>query len=450
MKRILVAIVSLVFILPGAGAQDVTPLSLKDCMDYAMKHNYSVKNAQIDVLIQQAQNNQTLSASMPHVNGKVDITDFDIAQKSFIESGTFPIPGKTPVKGEVDAFSLSIPWTSSASFTASQLIFDGSVFVAVKARNSVLELARLNGKITEETVCYNVFKAYNSLVIAYRQYDIIKKSLVFARSMQHDAEVLKESGFAEKLDVDRGNVQINNLATDSMRIANMLDVSEQILKFQIGMELNKRIVLTDTAVNDRKQTTMALVNEPEHYENVLTYNQLKLALKLNEYNLNRYQMSALPTLSAFWSFGYNNGYMKFKQLTLNNWLPSSIIGVSMSVPIFNGFMRKNQVTEAKLNIEKTKNNIEAVKQGIDFQVSTSRTNLKNAILQTQSQHRNLDLSNDVLELAQKKYKAGVGSSMEVTQAQTEMLRAQNNYFSALLDIINAEADLKKALGLMKP
>ena len=122
----------------------------------------------------------------------------------------------------------------------------------------------------------------------------------------------------------------------------------------------------------------------------------------------------------------------------------------MSVPIFNGFMRKNQVTEAKLNIEKTKNNIEAVKQGIDFQVSTSRTNLKNAILQTQSQHRNLDLSNDVLELAQKKYKAGVGSSMEVTQAQTEMLRAQNNYFSALLDIINAEADLKKALGLMKP
>ena len=448
MKRILVAIVSLVFILPGAGAQDVTPLSLKDCMDYAMKHNYSVKNAQIDVLIQQAQNNQTLSASMPHVNGKADYNDFYLPQQSFIEGHTFDtaVP-----KGIITPIAFTLPYAASVGVTASQLIFDGSVFVAVKARNSVMELAKLNGKVTEEAVCYNVYKAYNSLVIAYRQYDIIKKSLVFARSMQHDAEVLKENGFAEKIDVDRGNVQINNLATDSMRIANMLDISEQVLKFQIGMELTKRIILTDTSVNDRKETTMALVNEPEHYDNVLTYNQMKMALKLNEYNLNRYQMSALPTISAFWAYGSNYGAIHAGDLkSFNKWLPSSTIGISLTMPIFNGFMRKNQVTEAKLNIEKTKNNIEAVKQGIDFQVSTSRTNLKNAILQTQSQHRNLDLSNDVLELAQKKYKAGVGSSMEVTQAQTEMLRAQNNYFSALLDIINAEADLKKALGLMKP
>ena len=448
MKRILVAIVSLVFILPGAGAQDVTPLSLKDCMDYAMKHNYSVKNAQIDVLIQQAQNNQTLSASMPHVNGKADFNDFYLPQQSFIEGNTFQ---PTIPKGIIVPIAFTLPYSSSVGITASQLIFDGSVFVAVKARNSVMELAKLNGKVTEETVCYNVYKAYNSLVIAYRQYDIIKKSLVYARSMQHDAEVLKASGFAEKIDVDRGNVQINNLATDSMRIANLLDVSEQVLKFQIGMELNKRIVLTDTVVSDRKETTMSLVNEPEHYENVLTYQQLKMALKLNEYNLNRYEMSALPTLSAFWAYGSNYGALHAGDLkSFDKWLPNSTIGLSLTVPIFNGFLRKNQVTEAKLNIEKTKNNIEAVKQGIDFQVSTSRTSLKNAILQTQSQHRNLDLSNDVLELAQKKYKAGVGSSMEVTQAQTEMLRAQNNYFSALLDIINAEADLKKSLGLMKP
>jgi outer membrane protein TolC len=112
-------------------------------------------------------------------------------------------------------------------------------------------------------------------------------------------------------------------------------------------------------------------------------------------------------------------------------------------------MRANQVTEAKLNIEKSKNNIEYTKQNIDFQAAMSRTTLRNAILQVQSQRRNMELADDVLDLAQRKYKAGVGSNLEVTQAQTDQLRAQTNYFSALLDITNAEADLKKALGLLK-
>ena len=117
------------------------------------------------------------------------------------------------------------------------------------------------------------------------------------------------------------------------------------------------------------------------------------------------------------------------------------------MPIFNGFLRANQVTEARLNIEKSKNDIENIKQTIDFQTATSRTTLRNAVLQVQSQRRNMELSDDVLDLARRKYKAGVGSNVEVTQAQTDQLRAQTGYFNALLDLINAEADLKKALGL---
>jgi outer membrane protein len=126
-----------------------------------------------------------------------------------------------------------------------------------------------------------------------------------------------------------------------------------------------------------------------------------------------------------------------------------MVGVQLTIPIFNGMLRVNQLREAKLDVEKSKNDIENEKLTIDFQSAQSRTTLKNALLQAESQHRNLDLANDVLDLAQRKYKAGVGSNIEVTQAQTDQLTAQNNYFNALLDVINAEADLKKALGLLK-
>ena len=425
----------------NASAQEATPLSMQACMDYALKHNYNVRNSQIDVLIQQAQVKQTLSASMPHINGKADLTYFNVPQRSFIDANAFN-PAAPP--GTVEAFPFSLAYGSDASITTSQLIFDGGVFIAIKARNTLMEFARLNGAVTEETVRYNVYKSYNSLVIAQRQYAIIGSSLKYARSIEHDLEVTRQNGMAEKIDVERTSVQVNNLATDSIRIGNLLTVSEQMLKYQMGMDITKPIVLTDTALEERKQNTLNLLNEQEQYERVPEFNVVNTSLKLNEYNLKRYQMQGLPSLSGFWGYGSNYGAATFSRYWAN-----STLGLTLTMPIFNGFMRQNQVTEAKLNIEKSKNNIEFMKQTIDFQAATARTTLRNAVLQVQSQRRNMDLANDVLDLAQRKYKAGVGGNLEVTQAQTDQLRAQTNYFNAMLDVINAEADLKKALGLLK-
>jgi len=444
MRRILTAL-AILFTTYGVQAQDVTPLSLKDCMDYALKHNYSIKNAQIDVLIQKAQNNQTLSAAYPHINGKAEFDDFLNPTQQFFNYRAFGYP-----KDSFVHFSFSLPYGSSAGLSASQLVFDGSVFIALKARNTVMELARQNGDVTEEGVRYNVYKAYNSLVIAYRQYDIIKSSLVYARSLQNDVEITRENGFAEKIDVERTNVQVNNLATDSIRIGNMLRVSEDVLKYQMGMNISNNIVLIDTNIETRRLAAMELLNAEASYERIPEYNLLATSLKLNEFNLKRYQLTALPSIALFGAAGFNYGSNQIGSMfDFPNYLFNSTVGIQLNVPIYNGSLRTNQVKEAKLNVEKSRNNIENMKLTIDFQTATSRTSLQNAILEVQSQRRNMELSNDVLDLAQKKYKAGVGSNLEVTQAQTDQLRAQTNYFNALLDIINAEADLKKALGLLK-
>ncbi len=432
----------------GLSQEVATPLSMQACMDYALQHNYNIKNSQLDVLIQDAQNKQTLAAAYPHINGKAELDDYLNPQKTFIDASSFP--GSTAPEGTIIGFPFAIPYAGTASVSASQLLFDGSVFVAVKARNTLIELSKLNGAVTEETIRYNVYKAYNSLVITYRQYDIIKQSLSFARSLEHDMMVTRDNGLAEKIDVERTSVQVNNLASDSISIGNLLTTSEQMLKYQIGMNLNTPIILTDTALEERKQNTISLLNEAEDYDKVPEYNVLKTSLKLNEYNLMRYHYAGLPALNIFGAMGYNYAADKFSQImNPTNYAFNSMVGLQLNVAIFNGFLRQNQVTEAKLNIEKSKNSIEYLKQSLDFQAATSRTTVKNNLLQVQSQKRNMELATDVLELAQKKYKAGVGSNLEVTQAQTDLLRAQTNYFSALLDLINAQADLKKALGLLK-
>ena len=444
MKRLLLAFITITLVAGRAAAQEPVKLSLNDCMEYAMKHNYTVKNSQLDIDIQRAQVAQQVSAAYPHISGKVELDDYLNPQQSIIDGKYFGAPGTE------EKIAFTLPYGGSASINGSQVLFDGSVLIALKARKTVVESARLSGEVTKETVRYNIYKAYNSLVIAYRQYDILKASLENAEKMNHDLQVTYENGFAEKIDVERSTVQVNNLATSATNIATLINSSEQALKFQIGMDMMTPIVLTDTMLEQRKEGALNLLAEQEQYERLPEYNLLTTGQKLNGYNLERYRLAALPSLSAFGAMGYNYPTATFGHLfVFPNYLFNSVIGLQLNVPIFSGFLRTNQVKEAKLNISKTQNNIDNLKLATDFQTEVSRNSLKNAILNTHNQRKNIELADDVLNLAQKKYKAGVGSNLEVTSAETDKLQAQNSYFSSLLDLINAEADLKKALGLLK-
>jgi outer membrane protein len=433
-------------------AQDAVKLSLDETIAYALAHNYTVKNARLDVQIADKQIKQQLSAAYPHMNGKLDVTNFAVPQRQFVDAASFNFDPKVVIPKEtfIVPISFNIPWATAASLTTSQLLFDGSVFVALQARNTVMDMARRGEEVTEENVRYNVHKSYYALVVAYKQFDIVKGSLLLLRSMARDLEITRQNGFAEKIAVDRMNVQVNNLATDSLRIGNLLTVSEQMLKYNIGMDINTPIVLTDTNLQKVGEGATLLLAEEQHYERVPEYNLLTTSLEVSQYNLKRYRYAFIPTLSAFWQQGSNYGSFKFKdQLDPSKYWASTMLGVSLSVPIFNGMLRYNQVKEASLNVFKAKNNIENLKLGLDFQTASSQTTLKNSLLEVQSQRRNLELANTVLELAQKKYKAGVGDNLEVTNAQSELLRTQNNLFAALLNAINAEADLRKAMGLLK-
>jgi outer membrane protein len=454
MKRMIVALMGLMAIGASTRAQQVTPLTLQQCMDYAVKNNYTIKNAQLDVLIQRAQVAEQLSAAYPHINAKAEMDDYIVPQRTYFPTGSFSafLPaGSLPVGlPEYSAIQITPQYSGTASVSLTQPLFDGGILVALQARNAVILSAIQQGEVTEETVRYNVFKAYNSLVIAYRQLDLTAGLLKYNRSLQHDIEVTRANGMAEKIDVERASVQVTNLVSDSIRTSNLLTTSEQVLKYQMGMDINTPIVLVDTNIASRRDGVLKLMTEEKNYDRVPEYNLYNTQLMLNQYNVKRYQYAGYPTVNFIANGGYNYSSPHFSDFgDINNYLAYTLLGLQVNMPIFNGLMRKNQVREAKINVLKSENNIAYIKQTIDYQAASARISMKNAFLQVQSQDQNLTLSNDVLDLAQKKYKAGVGSNVEVSQAQSDLLQAQRNYFNTLLDLINAEADLKKALGLLK-
>ena len=183
-----------------------------------------------------------------------------------------------------------------------------------------------------------------------------------------------------------------------------------------------------------------------NFANRIDYSLLKTQLKLKEYDLKRYKYAAMPSLAVFGTAAYTYSSNEFADLIDKPYIFWSMIGVQLNVPIFDGMQRHNKAKQARISMFQTRNEIENFELAMKLQKNQSSTQLKNALLNMNNQERNLDLAKSVLDLTRKKYKAGVGSNLEVSQAQTEMLQAQNNYFQALLDAANAKADLKKALG----
>jgi outer membrane protein len=444
MRRCYLAIVWLFFAPWSLKAQEPIALSLQNCIDYGISHSYTMKNAQLDVLIQQAQNDQTMALAMPKVSAKADYNYFIKPQSSFLNAQAF---GGPDVETSV-AFSLF--HASSLSFNASQILFDGSVLVALQARNTILELSKQNAKISEATLKYNIFKTYYNTVITQKQFDIFKQSLSYLRTVDREVSVLYENGLVEKIDVDRIKVQVSTMSTDSAKLKNLVNLSEQVLKYLIGMDINAAIKLTDNDLDSHVASAAnLLLDAATDYNRVPEFNVLNTALNLNMYNLKRYQLSVLPTLAAYGALGTNLGSDKFSNLSkFRRYESNSLVGVSLSMPIFGGFQRVHQLRESRLNIEKSKNNIESLKQGLDFQAEQAKTSLRNALLQLQTQKKNTELATSVYDLSIRKYKEGVGNNSEITQAQSEQLKVQSSYFSTLVELINAEADLKKALGLL--
>lgn len=428
----------------GKAQEQPIPLSLQDAMDYAVKNNVSAKNARLDYLIQKAKNDEITGIALPQISGKGEFNDYINPVKSFIPGEFFGGP-----PGSFTAVQFTPKYSNTASVSASQVLFDGSVLVALQARKAVLNLFEQKTQMSQEEVRYNIQKAYYALVAAGRQFSILTNSINYLRKITNDLDATYEQGLIEKIEVDRSRVTLNNLVTDSIKTINTIMISEQMLKFQMGMSIDQAIVLTDSSVEEKITEANELLSSNIDYNNRTDYNLLRSQLSLNQYDLKRHKLSGVPSLAAFGTAAYNYSTSNFKDLFNEQYIFYSLIGLQLKVPIFDGLQRHNRVKQAKLEIEKTTNDIENMKLNIDFQNSQNKTTLRNTLLALENQKTNFELANNVLELAVKKYNAGVGSNLEVAQAQSEMLKAQGNFLNSMLDVVNASSDLKKALGDFK-
>ncbi len=456
-----ITVSGMVLLSAAAFAQQKNEMSVKQAVDYAMKNATQVKNALLDVKVQEQVNRQITAAAYPQVSASTGFTHFpNIAVQSlpnFISPATYQVLIDEGVKngaGNTIAFpsagfgtiqaQFGVPWTANAGVDVSQLLFDGQVFVGLMARSAVLDFYKKTAAVTQEQIKANVIKIYYQLVVGKSQLASLDANISRFEKLLNDTKEIYKNGFAEKLDVDKVSVQLNNIKTEKEKIVNSLNAGNSGLKFLMGMPQKEELVLADTL--SESELKEDILNASYDYKDRKEFQLLTVAEKLGTYNIRRYKLSKLPTVAAFGSYSKNAQRSAFNFFNNDQWFTTSVIGLKISMPLFDGFRKNALIQQSRYELQKTQNTIAQLKQNIDYDVEQSRIKMTSALLTLDNQKKNIELAEKVYNATKLKYEQGLGSNQEIYTSQTELKVAQTNYYSSLYDAITAKIDWLKAAG----
>jgi outer membrane protein TolC len=418
-----------------------------------------VKNALLDIKLQEQQNKQITAAALPHFSGTANLSyNPNVAVQTipdFISPAVYGVLSDNNVKNgngdpivapkDFGYFSVGFgaKYTLNAGIDFNQILFDGQVFVGLQARRAAIKNAELAADVTKEQIKANVYKIYYQLVVGQRQIGTLDANIANFEKLLHDTKVIYQNGFAEKLDVDKVQVQLSNLQTQKLKAQNQIEAGKEGLKLLMNIPEKDSLVLTDTLSDEELKS--GILDGSYSYDDRKDVQQLENAMELGGYNVKRYRLSKLPTLSLAANYSKSAQEQKFDFFN-SHYYTSSFIALRLSVPIFDGGERNANIATAKLNLQKMNNNLDQLKESIDNDVAQARINMKSAILTMDTQKKNIDLAQQVYNSTKLKYEQGVGSNQEISTAQADLVTAQNNYYSSLYDAIIAKIDYLKATG----
>ena len=442
MKKIIL-ILSL-FIVTAARAQEqktVHAFSLADAVSYAQKNNVQVKNALLDIDAQIQTNREIASAALPTVNSSVGGTDFLTIPTSLLPGQIF---GGAP--GTFIPVQFGTKFNANYGVNFNQILFDGQVFIALQARATSLEWKRKNAALTEENIKANIYKIYYQLSASKTQLNILDANIERLQKLANDAAAMYKNGFAEKLDVDKVNVQLNNLQTEKLKANNSVTIGFMGLKMLMGMPVKDSLVLTDV-INESNLSTDVLYENDFQYTIRKDYQYLSTVKKLSEYNIKRYELSFLPTITMNGAYTKNAQRTKFDFFDKKgNWFETSLIGLNINLPLFNGGSTVAKIKKAKIELQQVENQMSALKNNIDNELSQAKLNYMSSVATVEFQKKNMQLAENVFSQTKKKFEAGAGSNTEISAAQADLVAAQNNFMNALYAALIAKVDLLKASG----
>ena len=413
-------------------------LSLKEAQDYAVTHNKMVISSRMDVDASKAALWETISNALPQVSASGSFTDNLKLMTTLLPGEFFNKPGtKIPV-------TFGSQFNSGASVQASLLLFNAPLLIGIETTKLAQKISQENLAKSELDTKESVSLAYYLILVSEKSLTILESNIANLKETLKSTRAMYQAGMAESTDIDQmvSNVTAVENAQSSMQ--RTIELNYNLLRFQLGLSAGSRIVLTETLDGLTSDINIeALLSQSfDHRQNV-DYRLIEGQERMSSLMLKSEKSSVLPTLSGFYSYGTNGMGDKVKELT---WFPNSMTGLQISIPIFGSGQKYSRIRKAQINLEKARTTKDMVTDQLLLEEKQLRYNLVNANLQYKSQKDNIDVSMRVYASMENKFRQGMASSLELTQANTLYLEAENNYISSLMNLLQTRLALDKLLN----
>ena len=417
---------------------DVLKLSLTEAQDYALSHNKTVINARADIEVSKAALWETISAALPQVGMSATFADNLKLMTTLLPGEFFGQPGtKIPV-------TFGSQFNTSASMDASLLLFNAPLYIGIETTRLAQKLAQQNLQKSELDTKESVSTAYFLILVTEKSLQLLEENIVNMNELMKSTRSMFAAGMAESTDVDQMVLNVTQVENSKTSLERTIELNYNLLRFQLGVPAGTAITLTETleSLTESINVDALLSQDFDHRQNI-NFMLVEGQEMISELTVKSQKASTLPTLAGFYNYGKNGMGDKINE---QQWFDNSMIGLNLSVPIFAGGQRYSRIKQAQINLEKARTTKEMVAEQLMLQESQHRYNLVNANLQYLSQKDNLEVSRRVYESTENKFRQGMASSIDLTQANNQYLQAESNYLSSLMDLLQTKVALDKLLN----
>ena len=442
MKKILTIIIT-AFSIAGFSQEGTNSFTLQQAIDYALENNRNAKNAARDIKAAEKQKWETTATGLPQIEASIDYNNWLKQQVQLIPAEFF---GGN--EGEFAEVAFGTKQTMNATATVKQLLFDGSYLVGLQSAKVFLEISKNAKEKTDLEIRKAVINAYGNVLLADESVKILEKNKTVLQKNLHETTKIYENGLEEEESVEQLQITLSGVESNLNNTSRLKTLAYQMLNITIGLDLNSNTTLIDDLESLTAQNiALELLSSEENVENTIDYRIAFNDKTSKELLLKLEKSKALPSLNAFVNGGYAGNSEEFTFAKSDQkWFGSSLLGVSMNIPIFSSLGRSAATQRAKINLDKAEDDLTEVEQQIKLQIAVAKSDYQFAIEDYENKKQNLNLAERIEKKNQTKFFEGISSSFELRQAQTQLYSAQQEFLQAMLDVINKKAELETVLN----
>lgn len=436
----LLTILLLTFVTSLKAQQTPESFNLEAAKSYALEHAFTIRQSELEIEKANLRVKEAISALCPQVNAEITYSHFGQNRTSIIPAGSFPL------QTEDLNVAFGVKENADVNFTATQVAFNGIFLVGMKAAKTFVEIEKRKKDITADEVEDAVSRAYYNALIAKENAEIIANNIKNLESILKTTQALYDNGVVEIIDVDRLRLSLSNLKTQVATLEKQSELTKYVLKYQMGYPIDQSIVLVEKLEDFIENMQVPLLEDSINFMQRKDYELMDLREKVNQSNIKRFKAEYMPSVYLFGTMGASGLDQKFTLYKPDSWYPYRYAGFQVKIPIWNSFSTKARVQTAMVDVKRIQLGREQLESAITLEYNKAKTDFLNATEELNNAKSNMTLAEKIYKITQIKYKEGVGSSLELTNAEQQLYITQANLLGAKYKVLMAKTDMDKALG----